>query len=46
MGHSPEVFQRTYVKPHRDARERERIREALLRIGLGVPPTCHEPDPG
>ena len=36
MGHSIEVFHGTYVKAHRDALERERAREALVELGLGV----------
>jgi integrase len=39
MGHSLEVFQGTYVKAHRDALERDRAREALVELGLGVTPT-------
>ena len=35
-GHSIEVFHGTYVKAHRDAIERERAREALVAVGLGV----------
>jgi integrase len=38
MGHSLEVFHGTYVKSHRDALERDRAREALIELGLGVPP--------
>ena len=36
MGHSIEVFHGTYVKTHRDALERDRAREALVEVGLGV----------
>jgi integrase len=36
MGHSLEVFHGTYVKAHRDALERDRAREALVELGLGV----------
>jgi integrase len=36
MGHSLEVFHGSYVKAHRDELERERAREALVRLGLGV----------
>jgi hypothetical protein len=38
MGHSLEVFHRAYVKAHRDALERDRAREALVELGLGVTP--------
>ena len=38
MGHSIEVFHGTYVKAHRDALERDRAREALVELGLGVAP--------
>jgi integrase len=38
MGHSLEVFHRSYVKAHRDAIERDRAREALIELGLGVTP--------
>ena len=36
MGHSLEVFHGTYVKAHRDALERDRARDALVELGLGV----------
>ena len=36
MGHSLEVFHGSYVKAHRDALERDRAREALVELGLGV----------
>jgi integrase len=36
MGHAVEVFHGTYVKAHRDALERDRAREALVELGLGV----------
>jgi hypothetical protein len=39
MGHSLEVFHGTYVKAHRDALERDRARELLVELGLGVAPT-------
>lgn len=39
MGHSLEVFHGTYVKAHRDALERDRARDALVELGLGVAPT-------
>lgn len=39
MGHSLEVFHAAYVKAHRDAIERERARQALVELGLGVTPT-------
>jgi integrase len=39
MGHSLEVFHGTYVKAHRDALERDRARDALVELGLGVTPT-------
>jgi len=39
MGHSLAVFHGSYVKAHRDAIERDRAREALLELGLGVIPT-------
>ena len=38
MGHSLEVFHGTYVKAHRDALERDRARDALVELGLGVTP--------
>ncbi|MBA2425007.1 MAG: site-specific integrase [Actinobacteria bacterium] len=36
MGHSLEVFHGTYVKAHRDVLERDRARDALVELGLGV----------
>ena len=36
MGHSIEVFHGAYVKAHRDAIARDRAREALVDVGLGV----------
>jgi integrase len=39
MGHSLEVFDRAYVKAHRDALGRDRARDALVELGLGVTPT-------
>lgn len=39
MGHSLEVFHGTCVKAHRDALERDRARDALVELGLGVTPT-------
>ena len=38
MGHSLEVFHGTYVKAHRDGLERDRARDALVELGLGVAP--------
>jgi integrase/recombinase XerD len=39
LGHSVEVNHSTYVKAHRDAIERDRARDALVELGLGVTPT-------
>ena len=39
LGHSIEVFHSTYVKAHRDTLERDRAREALVELALGVIPT-------
>jgi len=36
LGHSIEVFHGTYVKAHRDVLERDRARDALVELGLGV----------
>jgi len=38
LGHSIEVNHGAYVKAHRDALERDRAREALVELGLGVTP--------
>ena len=38
IGHSLEVFHGTYVKAHREALERDRARNALVELGLGVTP--------
>lgn len=42
LGHSVEVNHRTYVHAFGDALERERARDALVDLGLGVTPTSQE----
>jgi integrase len=39
MGHSVEVNHAAYVKARRDAQERDRARDLLVDLGLGVTPT-------
>jgi hypothetical protein len=36
LGHSVQVNHRAYVKAHGDAIARDRAREALVELGLGV----------
>jgi hypothetical protein len=38
MGHSVEVNHAAYVKARRDALERDRARDLLVELGLGVTP--------
>jgi hypothetical protein len=34
-GHSPQVYDKHYAKPFRDAEERDRVRVSLASIGFG-----------